>query len=167
MLVQSLKLKYTRPGQFGNIIKVKDMDDDGLFFLMADDLWPSVTEIFDLNKLIIYNCCSVFTGRAWITRTAWTSGRNRYWTSWFKGKWSLINDQFFFSCCFTCFNVQGDVGFQGRPGPPGPPGVGELGPPVSHKNTIFYLGNCNIFPDRCSTNSLFLGTSRTSRCSRW
>lgn len=42
--------------------------------------------------------------------------------------------------------MQGDVGFQGRPGPPGPIGVGELGPPVSYKDSSsFCLESSNIF----------------------
>lgn len=78
----------------------------------------------------------LFTGRAWITWTAWTSGGNRYWTSWSKGKLSRVCFYVFLNCFsllnLHTFTVQGDVGFQGRPGPPGPPGVGELGPPVSY-----------------------------------
>lgn len=82
----------------------------------------------------------LFVGRAWIVWTTWTSGGNRCWTSWSKGKLNVVSSIVitvilfyyqFYLIKFTYLNLQGDVGFQGRPGPPGPPGVGELGPPVS------------------------------------
>lgn len=93
-------------------------------------------------------------------------------------------------------NLQGDMGFQGRSGPPGPPGLGEPGPPVSYEDSesvlwqvveclcvcdvhIPFSDKCDLYrkpiqvlwPEHCFVDilynlALFIGTSRTTRCSR-